>query len=264
MMPPMNRLSADEGRELPPLGEDARRNRRRGVHEHHLEEEVGEDGGGVVHAGKEEPGVAHQVPAMPAEGDADRLGEGGGVRRLAQGEHGPEAAGLNREADRPVRHHRDAVDHEVHGGGVRGILGAGEAGLDHREAELHQHDQEARHQGPDEVDGDSIRDRGRIRGVGDRVRRGVNGRRRRGDGGGGVGRSGLRGKGRGHRERGQHEEEPESWHRRVLVRSWRRERHCGRRFSRSARLVRGAVRRAAVYGSCTELSREFCINSTFC
>ena len=55
-----------------------------------------------------------------------------------------DAAHLQGEAADPVAEHADRVDHEVHGHGVGGVLGAGEAGLHHREAGLHEHDQEAR------------------------------------------------------------------------------------------------------------------------
>ena len=77
-------------------------------------------------------------------------------RRVAQIGYRADAAHLNREADQPVGQHADAVHHEVHHHGVVGVLRAAQTGLDDGESGLHEHDQEAGDQGPDEVDGDLV------------------------------------------------------------------------------------------------------------
>ena len=77
-------------------------------------------------------------------------------RRSAERRDGADAAHLQREAADPVAEHADRVDHEVHRHRVRGVLGAGEPGLDHREAGLHEHDEEAGDQRPHDVDGDLV------------------------------------------------------------------------------------------------------------
>ena len=77
-------------------------------------------------------------------------------RRAAEVGDRADAAHLNGEADQPVGEHADAVHHEVHHHGVVGVLGAAEPGFDDREAGLHEHDQEAADQRPDEVDGDPV------------------------------------------------------------------------------------------------------------
>ena len=48
------------------------------------------------------------------------------------------------------------VDQEVHRHRVGDVLGAREAGLDQREAGLHEHDQEAGEQRPHDVDRDLV------------------------------------------------------------------------------------------------------------
>ena len=62
----------------------------------------------------------------------------------------------DREPNRPVSEHGDAVDHEVGHHDVHGALSAAESGLDHREAGLHEHDQIAGDEHPDEVDGETV------------------------------------------------------------------------------------------------------------
>ena len=94
------------------------------------------------------------------------------------------------------------VDHEVHAHGVRGVLRAGEAGLDHREAGLHEHDEEAADQRPHEVDGDLVVADG-VHDLGERRVRGV----LDGDVLGGAGRGAGRiadGRGRGGLLRSKH------------------------------------------------------------
>src|SRR5207245_2278044 len=60
---------------------------------------------------------------------------------------------------------------EVHGDRVRGVLGAREPRLDHREPRLHEHHEKPGHQRPHEVDRDGIRRGGGARSLGERVRR---------------------------------------------------------------------------------------------
>ena len=157
-----------ECRELPALGQRARGNRGRGVHEHHLEQEVREHRGGIGDAGEEEPRPAEQPPLLATDRERDFMGE---LVVAAERAERADTAGLQCKADDPVRQHRDAVDHEVHGDRVRGIFGAREPGLDHREPGLHEHDKEPGDEGPHEIDGDRIRRRGGVRGCGERIRR---------------------------------------------------------------------------------------------
>jgi hypothetical protein len=88
----------------------------------------------------------------------------------AQRRHRAQPAGLQREPDRPVGEHADAVHHEVHRERVSGILRARKAGLDHREAGLHEHHEEAGDERPHEVDRDRVRRGGGVRRCGQRVR----------------------------------------------------------------------------------------------
>ena len=63
-----------------------------------------------------------------------------------------DAALLEGEAADPEGEHAHAVDHEVRHHDVHGALGPAEAGLHHGEACLHEHDQVAGDQRPDDVD----------------------------------------------------------------------------------------------------------------
>ena len=140
----------------------------RGVHEDHLEQEVGEDRRGVGDAREEEPGPPEQPPVLAPERERDLVSQ---LVVAAERAERADPARLEREADGPIRQHRDAVHHEVHGDGVGRVLGAGEAGLDQREAGLHEHHEEPGHQGPHEVDGDGVGGRGGVCGAGERVSR---------------------------------------------------------------------------------------------
>ena len=157
-----------ECRELPPLGQRARRNRGRRVHEDHLEQEVGEHRRGVGDASQEESRASEQAPRLAPDGQRDF------VRQLVVAPERPkraDAARLEGESDRPVGQHRDAVDHEVHGDRVRGVFCPREAGLHHREPGLHEHHEEPGDESPHEVDGDGVGRGRRARGLGERVRR---------------------------------------------------------------------------------------------
>src|SRR5207247_16460 len=66
------------------------------------------------------------------------------------------AARVEGDGNQPGGDHPEAVHHEVHHHGVVGVLRPAEAGLDQGEAGLHEHDQEARDEGPDEVDRDPV------------------------------------------------------------------------------------------------------------
>ena len=61
-----------------------------------------------------------------------------------------------REAVGPKAQTAERVDHEVHRERVRGVLGAAHPRFDHREAGLHEHDEEARDERPDHVDGEHV------------------------------------------------------------------------------------------------------------
>ena len=58
------------------------------------------------------------------------------------------------EADRPVDERADAEDEDVLAGDVRGVLHPGQAGLEEREAGLHEHDEHGRDDDPERVRGD--------------------------------------------------------------------------------------------------------------
>ena len=66
----------------------------------------------------------------------------------------PDAAHLQAEADEVEADDADGVDEEVHAHRVRGVLRARQARLHQGEAGLHEHDEEARHHRPDDVEGD--------------------------------------------------------------------------------------------------------------
>ena len=155
-----------ERRELPALRHRPGRDRSGGVHEDHLKQEVREHRGRVGHAAQEESRVAEQAPRLAAQMQREFVAQ---LVEATERRHRTEAAGLQREADRPVREHADAVHHEVHGEGVGGVLGPRETGLHHGEPGLHEHHEEARNQRPHEVDGDRVRRGGGVRGLRERV-----------------------------------------------------------------------------------------------
>ena len=141
----------DEGRELPPLGHRAGRDRERGVHEDHLEEEESERGDVIGDARQEESRAAEEPPHVAADGRPDEL-----VHRLRNGQRGPHRrarpAHLQREPAHPEPQDAERVDHEVHHHRVGRVPGPREAGLGEREARLHEHHEEARDERPDEVE----------------------------------------------------------------------------------------------------------------
>ena len=79
-----------------------------------------------------------------------------GVAAQRAGTGRPNAAEHEGEAADVEAEHAQRIDHEVHGHGVRGVLGAAQAGFHQREAGLHEHDQEAGDQRPHEVDRDAV------------------------------------------------------------------------------------------------------------
>jgi hypothetical protein len=173
----------DERGELPAFGHGAGHDRRGGVHEHQVEQEVGHHPD-VVDAVEGEPLGAEQPPAAEVERAGERVGaaEVGDVA---------DAAEHQRVAGEPEAEDADPVDHEVGHHHVGGVLLAAEAGLHQREPGLHEHHQEAGDQRPGEVDGDlvlagGVADRGRLvdpdvgRSAGD-VATGIAGGRARGD-----------------------------------------------------------------------------------
>ncbi len=130
----------------------------RGVHEHHHEEEQPENRR-VGDRRAQEESLGAEDPVFP--GNHDALVEHGGARterrvpagwdRSVEPVAPPERKAVDPEAQATQR-----VDHEVHGDGVRRVLGAAHAGLDHRETCLHEHDEEARDHGPHHVDGEQV------------------------------------------------------------------------------------------------------------
>jgi hypothetical protein len=143
----------EEGRPLPALGHRPRRDRDRGVHEHHLEEEEGEDAHVVDVAAEEEALGAEEVEGLPEERHRVLAGEGS---RSSERGHRPHSAHLEGEAADPVPEHADGIDHVVHRERVGGVLRAREARLHHRETRLHEHDEEAGEERPHDVDRDLV------------------------------------------------------------------------------------------------------------
>ena len=143
-----------ERRVLPALGGRTGDDRQGRIHEDHLEQEDHHDRH-VIGAAlrEEEPVLSEEAEGLAEQGDGV-LGVQG--RRSAQVADAADAAHLDAEADQPVGQHAHAVHHEVHHHGVVGVLGAAEARLHDGKAGLHEHDQEARNQGPDEVDRDLV------------------------------------------------------------------------------------------------------------
>ena len=124
------------------------------IHKDHLEEEQHHDGdviGALVH--QKQAVLAPKTERLAEKRDGKFAEERRCYPRLATR---ADAAHLDGEADQPIGEHADAVHHEVHHHGVIGVLGAAEAGFDDGETRLHEHDQEARDQGPHEVDGDTV------------------------------------------------------------------------------------------------------------
>ena len=145
-----------EAHPRPAFGDRAGEDRRRGVHEDHLEEE--EDGDADIQRPrrKKEPLVAEDAVINARDGDAplfvEREEPRSEVRRTRQ-PHAPEG---DSEAHRPVGQHADAVDHEVGHHHMHRAFRPAEAGLHHREPGLHEHHQVAGDQHPDEVNGDAV------------------------------------------------------------------------------------------------------------
>ena len=122
----------DERGELPALGHRAGRDRRGGVHEHHLEQEEREDADVVGVAAQEEALHAEQAERLAEERDRELVVERRrAAERRRRRRRRPSAARSRRPRTRacPI-----GVDHEVHRHRVGDVLGAGEAGLDQREA----------------------------------------------------------------------------------------------------------------------------------
>src|SRR5258706_224515 len=130
----------DETAELPALRERAGRNRRRGVHEHHLEQERGGDGRRVLSDRQEKAAHARQAKRLAEQRERDLVRE---RSVAAEGRERADAAHLQTEADRPKPDDADRVDEEGHRHRVGDVLRAREARLDHREARLNEHHQKA-------------------------------------------------------------------------------------------------------------------------
>ena len=92
------------------------------------------------------PKRPNSLPAMVTTNSCDSVASLPNVAERA------DAAHLQGEADGPEAEDADRVDEEVHAHRVGDVLRAGQPGLDEREAGLHEHDEEAGEQGPDDVD----------------------------------------------------------------------------------------------------------------
>ena len=93
-----------ERRELPALGHRAGGDRRRGVHEHHLEQEEREHADVVAVAGQEEALRAEEAERVAEEVDGELVVE---RRRAAERRQRADAAHVQREAADPVPEHAE-------------------------------------------------------------------------------------------------------------------------------------------------------------
>ncbi len=158
----------------PAFGARAGHDGRRRIHEDHHEEEQHDRGRVVAIAGEEEASRTDEPPARVAvhrRADGQHAVQGRGpAERSGSSDGGPvEPSAHEGESAHEEPEHADGVDHEVHRERVGRVLGANETRLDEREARLHEHDEEARDQGPYEVD--------RVDPVGRRLRDRVDGHR---------------------------------------------------------------------------------------
>ena len=120
-----------------------------GVHEHELEQEEREDAdvvGAVTQRAEEEALGAERGPSRAPE----RITWSSGSTPPSSAMR-PEAAELQREADRPVRERADGEDDEVRHRDVRRVLRPAEAGLDEHEARLHEEDERHAHDDEEHV-----------------------------------------------------------------------------------------------------------------
>ena len=136
----------DERLPLPPLGHGAGRDRGGGVHEgDHVEEEAGDRGAtGLADVTEREAALPQEHPVA----GADEVAADGGVvadeRRRVAAEH--EGVPDEEVGDEP-----ETEDGEVRRHDVGGVLRPAEAGLDEREAGLHEDDEHGADHDPQEV-----------------------------------------------------------------------------------------------------------------
>ena len=142
-----------EGQELPALCGRTGNDGQRRIHEDHLEEEDDHDAHIVCVSGEEHAALSAEAPI-----GAEEIQHMFADQRLqaAQVTVSGRAAHLDAEADDPVSEQAARVHEEVHHVGVVGILHSAQTSFNHRESGLHEHDQEARDQGPGEVDADLV------------------------------------------------------------------------------------------------------------
>ena len=143
----------EEGEIFPALGQGTGGNGCRRVHEDHLEEKQGEDRDIIDGAGKEETLAAKESELLSEERDGDFMVEPGITAQSADGAQSAEHEGKPADVE---SEHAQGIDHQVHGHGMSRILGPGKARLHHGESRLHEHDQEAGNQRPDEIDGHPV------------------------------------------------------------------------------------------------------------
>jgi hypothetical protein len=96
-----------------------------------------------------------EEPVQPEPARAAMAGDAAQWRRSAEVGDRPDAAELEREADRVIRKQRDRERGDVHHHHVGGVLRAGETRHQEREPDLHEQHEKAGHEHPDEVDRDA-------------------------------------------------------------------------------------------------------------
>ncbi len=150
---PNRRSVKAEGRPFPAFRHGARGNGSRGIHKHHLEQEKGENPNVISGACQEVPSVTEDSKWLAENGPSNFIAE---ARITTQCRQSTQPAEHEGETANVKAQHAERIDHEIHGHGVVHVFGAGHARFHHGEPGLHEHDEEARDQGPHDVDGHSV------------------------------------------------------------------------------------------------------------
>ncbi len=157
----------DEALEVETLCHGPGRNRGRGVHEDHLENEECQDTEVGRKPGEKETGGAHDAPLVANADAAVKQPAPVTQRRRRKcpcahivdfGIDMIHCAKLECKTNEEVADSANTEDHNVHHHGMRHVLGTGEACLHKRKARLHEEDQECRQHDPERIQA-----RGRVR-----------------------------------------------------------------------------------------------------
>jgi hypothetical protein len=142
-----------EGGESPSLGSCSGRNRRGGIHKHHLEKEESEGRRIITGALQKEPLPAEHAERFSEKRPGNLVIKPGvtahRANRADTAKHKGKAADVETQ-------HAHGINHKVHRHGVAGILGAAQTGFHQGETCLHEHHEKAGDQRPHEVNRDSV------------------------------------------------------------------------------------------------------------